>query len=148
MSKGALLERAKTYWTRSGNLFHARTILVLAILLLAGLGLMTWHINRLQANLVTTMGLATADFYAQAIEEFRTLYTSEVVDRVLEHGIEVVSDYEDKPGAIPLPATLSMQLGKSIGSKSQGHTPDSTVPIHSQGGKVSRTISAGRHGNT
>ena len=69
------------------------------------------------------MGLAAADFYAQAIEEFRTLYTSEVVERVLDHGIEVVRDYQDRSGAIPLPATLSMKLGESIGSKSQGaHT--------------------------
>ncbi len=123
MSKGALLERAKTYWTRSGSLFHARTILVLAILFVAGLGLMTWHISRLQRTLETTMALASADFYAQAIEEFRTLYTSEVVERVRDRGIQVVADYKDRPGAIPLPATLSMKLGESIGSKSQGaHT--------------------------
>ena len=94
MSKGALLERAKTYLTRSGSLFHEQTILVLAILLLVGLGLMTWHISSLQANLATTMSLAAADFYAEAIEEFRTLYTSEVVERVRNHGIDVVRDYE------------------------------------------------------
>ena len=73
MPKGALLERAKIYLARCGSLFYERTILFLAILFLAGLGLMTWHISRLQGNLVTTMALASAEFYAQTIEEFRTL---------------------------------------------------------------------------
>ena len=120
MSKEALLERAKTYLARSGSLFHERTILVLAILFLAGIGLMTWQLSRIQEHLVTTMALASADFYAEAIEEFRTLYTSEVVERVRTHGIEVVPDYEDRPGTIPLPATLSMKLGQNIGAKNLG----------------------------
>ena len=120
MPKGALLERAKIYLARCGSLFYERTILFLAILFLAGLGLMTWHISRLQGNLVTTMALASAEFYAQTIEEFRTLYTSEVVERVRSQGIEVVPDYEDRVGAIPLPATLSMKLGQNIGARNLG----------------------------
>ena len=46
-----------------------------------------------------------------------------MVERVRDHGIEVVHDYQDRPGAIPLPATLSMKLGQNIGSRSLGaHT--------------------------
>ena len=40
--------------------------------------------------------------------EFRTLYTSEVVDTVMKHGIEVTHDYATKEGAIPLPVTLTL----------------------------------------
>jgi len=51
----------------------------------------------------------------KSLEDFRTLYTSEVVARVKSHGIEITHDYLDKESAIPLPATLSMKLGKLIG---------------------------------
>ncbi len=54
------------------------------------------------------------------LAEFRTLYTSEVVERVRPLGIEVTHDYLNKPGAIPLPATFSMELGKRIGGNELG----------------------------
>ena len=95
-------------WSRAGHL------------LLAGVGIIGWHVSRLQTNLIMTMAVASADLHAQAIEEFRTLYTSEVVERVRTRGIEVVRDYQSKPGAIPLPATLSIKLGQSIGAEHLG----------------------------
>ncbi|BBJ23374.1 hypothetical protein W01_13010 [Candidatus Nitrotoga sp. AM1P] len=52
--------------------------------------------------------------------ELRNLYTSEVVDRVNGHNIEVIHDYLDKPGAIPLPATFSMELGRRISLRGSG----------------------------
>ena len=54
---------------------------------------------------------------ADALAEFRTIYTSEVVERVRQQGITVTHDYEDREGAVPLPATLSMMLGNQIGAR-------------------------------
>ena len=76
---------------------------------------MGWHASHLQANLVKTMSLGNAKLYSQALAEFRTLYTSEVVERVRNQGIAITHDYKNQPAAIPLPATLSMELGKRIG---------------------------------
>jgi hypothetical protein len=46
-----------------------------------------------------------------------------VVNRVRPHGVEVTHDYETKEGAIPLPVTFAMALGKSIGEKGSGAQP-------------------------
>jgi len=61
-----------------------------------------------------------AELYAIALEEFRTLYTSEVVGTAKGHGLKVTHDYQGKSDSIPLPATLSMLLGEKIGEHSNG----------------------------
>jgi hypothetical protein len=43
-----------------------------------------------------------------------------VVARVREHGIDVTHDYQGKPKAIPLPATMSVELGKRIAGRGAG----------------------------
>jgi hypothetical protein len=43
-----------------------------------------------------------------------------VVARVRELGIEATHDYLSKPGAIPLPATMSVALGKRISDRASG----------------------------
>ena len=81
---------------------------------------MVWHVARLQSDLMETMALANADLYTQALAEFRTLYTRDVVERVRRQGIKVTHDFEKDEKAIPLPATLSMKLGQSIGAHRKG----------------------------
>src|ERR1700741_2512156 len=87
------------------RLLHERTILVLMILFCLGMGCMLWYVSRLQSNLITSIALQDAALYAQALAEFRTLYTSEVVEAVRQNGIEVTHDYGIHTGAIPLPVT-------------------------------------------
>lgn len=79
-----------------------------------------WHLNGLQSQLNERTALVHAKLYAEAIAEFRTLYTREVVETVRDQGIAVTHDYEDREGAIPLPATLSILLGKRIGELGSG----------------------------
>lgn len=58
------------------------------------------------------------------ISSVRGYYASNVVGRVLAHpdNVKVVHDYESTPGAIPIPATLSLELGKVIGSQQSNIT--------------------------
>lgn len=93
---------------------------ILALVFAIGLGSTIWYISRLQSNLIETMALENAALYSQALAEFRTLYTQEVVERVRPRGIQVRHDYETVPGSIPLPATLSILLGKRIGEHASG----------------------------
>ena len=102
------------------RLLHERTILVLTLMFCAGVAVMLWQVSRLQTNLIASIALQDASLYAQAVTEFRTLYTSEVVEAVRGHGVAVTHDYATKAGAIPLPATLSMLLGKHIGAHESG----------------------------
>ena len=85
-----------------------------------GLGSTIWYMSRVQSNLIETMALDNAALYSQALAEFRTLYAQEVVERVRPQGIQVTHDYETVPGSIPLPATLSILLGKRIGEHASG----------------------------
>jgi len=81
---------------------------------------MLWYVSHLQSNLIAAMALQDAALYAQALAEVRTLYTSEVVETVRKRGIEVTHDYATRDGAIPLPVTFSMLLGKRIGTYEAG----------------------------
>src|SRR5437764_2961314 len=55
------------------------------------------------------------------ITSVRGYYASNVVGRVLANpgATQIVHNYETIPGAIPIPATLSLELGKVIGSQQQ-----------------------------
>ena len=57
---------------------------------------------------------------SESLKQFRTVYTRDVVERVRAQGAEVTHDYRDKPKAIPLPATLSMELAEGIGAQGSG----------------------------
>src|SRR6266487_393552 len=86
------------------RLLHERTILVLMILFCFGMGGMLWYVSRLQSNLIASIALQDAALYAQALAEFRTLYTSEVVETVRQHGIAVThTDRNFKRTFLPVP---------------------------------------------
>jgi len=105
---------------RCVRLLHERTILVLLLLFCLGMGCMLWYVSHLQSNLIAAIALQDASLYAQALTEFRTLYTSEVVEIVRPQGVEVTHDYVTHDGAIPLPVTLTMLLGKRISAYEAG----------------------------
>ena len=97
------------------SIFRDPIILGLTVAFVIGVGAVWWYLNRSQSQLVNSMALENAQAYSQAIKEFRSLYTSEVVTRAKSQGLEITHDYELKPGALPLPATLSMKLGEAFG---------------------------------
>ncbi len=104
----------------AGRLFQERTILVLTIMFCIGVAATLWRVSHLQSDLITSIALRDATLYSQALAEFRTLYTSEVVENVRDHRIEVTHDYATKAGAIPLPATLTLLLGERISAHESG----------------------------
>ncbi|ALO35672.1 hypothetical protein CMT41_13820 [Colwellia sp. MT41] len=61
-----------------------------------------------------------AQRYLEALSAFRTLYTNEVVNIAIKQNITISHDYKNIKNAIPLPATLSMALGKEIGKFQSG----------------------------
>ena len=71
-------------------------------------------------DLVELVAVEHAECSVDAIEEFRTLYASEVVERVRQSVVSVTHDYEKHKNAIPLPATLSRLLGKRLTNANEG----------------------------
>ncbi|MCH8804891.1 MAG: DUF3365 domain-containing protein [Planctomycetes bacterium] len=110
----------ETLYDRVTYTVREHTLLVLSGLLIFGLFSTAWYLSSRHSDILETTAVRNAALYSQALAEFRTLYTSEVVARVRSKGIEVTHDYRTKPGAIPLPATLSMELGRRIGESRGG----------------------------
>jgi class 3 adenylate cyclase len=91
-------------------------LISLVILLLAGLPLAVWLDLRSLSE--RSLNLQASDINS-LITSVRTYYATNIVSRVLAtpgHS-EVVHNYEDIPGAIPIPATLSLELGRVIGEQ-------------------------------
>ncbi len=99
---------------------HRRPIFVTGVLFLAAVPIILGHIRGLQTELVRAQALQNAALLSGAIAEFRTVYTSEVVERLRSTGVEVTHDYLLREGAVPLPATLTMILGDRIGALESG----------------------------
>jgi PAS domain S-box-containing protein len=102
------------------RLLYERTLLMLLILLGIGIGSLFGYVAHLQSNLVVSSALRDAALYTQALAEFRTLYTSEVVEALRSRGIEVTHNYKEHAGAIPLPVTLTMRLAERISAHASG----------------------------
>jgi class 3 adenylate cyclase len=91
---------------------------VLVLLVLTGLPVAVWLDMR---NLSERALLDQADDLSSMIDSFRNYYARNVVGRVLAGGekTQVLPHYAQVPGAIPIPATLSLELGSLI---NQGNT--------------------------
>ena len=90
----------------------------LIVLLLAGLPLVVWLDVR---NLTEKALLRQANDLNAVVTGVRAYYASNVVGRVLASpgSTQVVHNYEMIPGAIPIPATLSLELGRVISAQQQ-----------------------------
>ena len=93
-------------------------LVLLVLLLLAGLPLAVWLDL---SNLVDTNLRRQARDLNSVISSVRGYYAANVVGRVLASPgtTKVVHNYADVPGAIPIPATLSLELGKVISEQQQ-----------------------------
>ncbi len=102
-------------WENLTSLLYRRTILVLTLLCCIATGVAMWNMSRLTSNLIESQALQNATLYAQSLKESRTLYTSEVVNRLTgSPEVTVTHNYVMSPGAIPLPATYLIELGERI----------------------------------
>jgi PAS domain S-box-containing protein len=98
-----------------------RTIIVVVLLFsLAMVGLL-WQMLSLSEDLARGLVLQGTELQSVVLEEIRKYYSSEIVARVGHiDGVEVTHDYRTKNNAIPLPATMSIELGKRIGERVPG----------------------------
>src|SRR4029077_10310459 len=88
------------------------------LVMLAGLPLAVWLDLR---NLTETSLLRQARDLNSVVSSVRAYYASNVVGRVLASpgATQVAHNYESIPGAIPIPATLSLELGRVISEQQQ-----------------------------
>src|SRR5918911_554763 len=78
------------------------------------------YLNELQDQLVAALAEQGTSMQSETLEELRGLYTSEVVEKVRSHGVIVTHDYQGRENTIPLPATLTIELGRRVGERGSG----------------------------
>ncbi len=101
--------------------YSTKTLALVASFFVLSIVILAFFVVRLQTTLIETSALESAELYSDALSEFRTIYTAKVVKRVKTHpDFKVTHDYVGSEFAIPLPATLSMELGKEIGEHLSG----------------------------
>jgi len=100
---------------------HGLAFILLVLVMLAGLPVAVWLDLR---NLSETSLLRQAKDLNSVVSSVRGYYASNVVGRVLASPGEtkVVHNYESIPGAIPIPATLSLELGRVISEQQENIT--------------------------
>ena len=90
-------------------------IISLSMLLLAGGAiLIVWRLYHQQSDLYQSVALQGATIQMETIKQFRQLYSDEVASRARAFGLELAHDYAKKDSALPLPATLTIELGEAI----------------------------------
>jgi class 3 adenylate cyclase len=97
---------------------HGLALILLVIAMLAGLPVAVWLDLR---NLTEASLLRQARDLNSVVSSVRSYYASNVVGRVLASpgSTKVAHNYESIPGAIPIPATLSLELGRVISEQQQ-----------------------------
>ena len=131
------------------NLFGGKMGLLLfflVVLLLAGLPVAVWM--DLTSLAETNLSRQASDLNS-IISSVRGYYASNVVGRILAApgvATKVVHNYEDIPGAIPIPATLSLELGQVISERQHNITLPVRVrlPIRQPRAASARSIRNGR----
>ena len=116
-----------------------RTIVAVVFLFSLAMAGLLWKMAGLSDDLARGLALQGAEQQSVALEEIRQYYSSEVVARVRHiDGVEVTHDYKTKNHAIPLPATMTIELGKRISKREQGFQirlySDYPFPWRSDGG--------------
>jgi C4-dicarboxylate-specific signal transduction histidine kinase len=113
--------------TKPSGFFFKNGLLILAALALLVTATSFWELNSLQQELVKTLAEQGAKLQSDSLEELRSLYTSEVAEKLRESDIEITHEYLGKKGAIPLPASLTLELGRRL----SGHGSDLSVRLYS-----------------
>jgi serine/threonine protein kinase len=91
--------------------------LLLTVSLGSAFGLL--HLSRLSAQLVQSTALESAAQQSEMLDVVNAFYSSQVVDRIQSHGVVISHDYATRKGAIPLPATFTIEYGQQIGQRSK-----------------------------
>jgi PAS domain S-box-containing protein len=69
-----------------------------------------WHTLNIEQETLKR----SAQSYSRAIESFRTFYSQQILERLHGTGVEVTHDYKDRENAIPIPATMTLELAKVL----------------------------------
>lgn len=90
-------------------------VIALVVILLLGLPVAAWLDMRELSDRILRR---QADDISRIIDDMRAFYATDVVGRIMaQHAAVPTHNYKSVPGGIPIPATLSIELGKLISAR-------------------------------
>src|SRR4051794_37299881 len=89
--------------------------MVIMGILLAGVA--SWYTLQLSTEEMIGMAVRGSEILVAQTAEVREYYTKNVVKRTHDKGIAATHDYENQPGAIPLPATMIHELNQTLSER-------------------------------
>jgi len=115
-----MLKKLVTWKINIGEFFIRFPLQIAVLLMVSGIVIAYFFLASTTQTLTNQTSRINAQRYLEALSAFRTLYTEEVVNTAKKQNITISHDYKNIKNAIPLPATLSMALGKEIGKFQSG----------------------------
>jgi hypothetical protein len=91
--------------------------LMAAVTLASAVGV--WTLAGLPDRLMRSAALDAAAQEAETLDVVNNVYTADVVERLRPRGVQITHDWEQREGAIPIPATMTIHLGKRISEQSK-----------------------------
>jgi serine/threonine protein kinase len=77
------------------------------------------HLSQLSAELVRRSALESAAQHSEILEVVNNRFSSEVIQRAWQRRVPVRADYQREPGALPLPATFTIDIGQHLAQQSE-----------------------------
>ncbi|MBL0174617.1 MAG: DUF3365 domain-containing protein [Ignavibacteria bacterium] len=103
------------------RMLQRHPILILGLLLFTGMAMILWHLNRFSTSIKESVSLQSAEQYAATLSEFRLFYANEIIPRLKTYNVDITPEYLLKSNAIPIPATMSIDLSKRISARGGGY---------------------------
>ena len=117
-----MYQLVKRFWRALVRPLYDRTILVLTLLFCIGAGMALAAMFQLSTDLIEAQALQSASLSARALNNARTLYSDRAVSRAIAvEGITVTADYHNQPGAIPEPASYTIELAEQLSADDSGN---------------------------
>jgi len=92
--------------------------IILSIVSLAAIG---WYIHKLAHNITELAATEDAAKYSTTVTQFRNFYSDRIIPNLKgEPGITITHDYLAKKGAVPFPATMSIDFSDMLSQQTGG----------------------------
>ncbi|HZR68538.1 MAG TPA: EAL domain-containing protein [Burkholderiales bacterium] len=99
---------------------HRRVLLIGALCLVA-VGLVTWRMVYLgQQRVIEHQALEVAEVVARSALSARSVYTSQIVEKLARDGYGSHAAFEDQAGFVPLPAQFLKMFGRVVSRENDG----------------------------
>ena len=106
--------------TKLLNILHQQPIWSTGILFVIGMVVIFANMVYLSNQMSEQVAEEFAETYIRSLDQFQSEYSSKIVGRLKPMGIEIAHDYLEREGAIPFPATFSIELADALADRETG----------------------------